>query len=287
MVKQHLHMQPQLAAAAKPNWKRLAVQVPKSELTSEITEDALYELSGGCSKGIYNAKIGQRSFLRTADPAVEERSFLVSVNGFPLDRFGMGLNPAYAADRVHYEDLFWMVPTFSSGAEFETCFKGKTTKHKVSMDWKPAYGRGLQWISEPNMAGVNKDFEMFGDISVMQMTVNHVSAIMQRMGPGVSRWLRPDLVATPRLIVNYVRSGSYAGKILPIGAAVTKVNGHEVQTLQDFRDHFLPEDKQKVWTMETDMGKVVALMFDKSLKDQLNQAKAQNAPYLLTPSVVN
>jgi len=217
---------------------------------------------------------------------VKERSFLVSVNGFPLDRFGMGLNPEYAADRVHYEDLFWMVPTFSSGAEFETCFEGKTTKHKVSMDWKPAYGRGLQWISEPNMAAEHKDFEMFGDISVMQMTSNHVYSIMRKGSPGVSRWLHPDLVATPRLAVNYVRSGSYASKILAIGASVTKVNGHEVQTMQDFRDHFVPADGQKVWTMETDLGKVVALMFDKSLKEQLHRAETANAPYLLTPSVV-
>jgi len=195
------------------------------------------------------------------------------------------LNPNYAADRVHFKDLFFMVPKLSSGVELETCFKGKTIKHKVSMDWKPEYGRGLQWIAEPNMMGVNNDYEMFGDVSVMQMTVNHVSMAISKLGnPGPARWLHPDLIATPRLVVNYVRSGSYAADILPLGAAVTKVNGHEVNTLQDFRDHFVPEGK--VWTMETDMGKVVALMFDKSLKEQLQKADMMNAPYLLTPGVV-
>jgi hypothetical protein len=286
LVNQHLHEQPDVPKDGE--WKRIQVHVPKAEVTSEESNEALYELSGGCKQGIYNAKIGERSFFRHAEPAVQEGSFLVSVNDIELDRFGMGLNPAYAADRVHFKDLFFMVPKLSSGVKFQSCFKGKLIDHKVAMDWKEDYGRGLQWIDEPNMMGKGNDYEMFGDISVMQMTVNHLSVAISKLGnPGVARWLHPDLVAQPRLVVNYVRSGSYAADILPLGAAVSKVNGHEVRTLQDFRDHFVPENKGKVWTMETDMGKVVALMFDKSLKEQLNKADMMNAPYLLTPSVVN
>merc|ERR1719389_266354 len=199
----------------------------------------------------------------------------------------MGLNPQYVADRVHFKDLFFMVPELDSGVKFETCYKGKTIKHTASMDWKPEYERGLQWVHEPNMDGYNKDYEMFGDVSVMQMTVNHVSTAVSKMGnPGPARWLHPDLVATPRLMINFVRSGSYAAGILSTGAVITKVNGHEVHTLQDFRDNFKPKDGKDVWTMETDMGKVLALMFKKSLSDQLSKADMMNAPYLLTPSVV-
>lgn len=286
LVNQHLHDQPKIPKDGQ--WKRLQVNVPKAELTATEANEALYELSDGCKEGIYNAKIGQRSFFRHAEPVVQEGSFLVSVNGFQLDRFGMGLNPDYAADRVHFKDLFFMVPKLSSGVKFETCFKGKLIQHTVSMDWKPDYGRGLQWVAEPNLMGLNNDYEMFGDISVMQMTVNHVSQAVSKMGnPGPARWLHPDLVSQPRLVINYVRSGSYAADVLPLGAAVAKVNGHEVHTLQDFRDHFVPEDNKKVWTMETDMGKVVALMFDKSLAEQLKKADMANAPYLLTPSVVS
>jgi S1-C subfamily serine protease len=286
LVNQHLHDQPEVPKDG--TWKRIQVKVPKAELTATEANEALYELSEGCTQGIYNAKIGQRSFLRHAEPAVEQGSFLVSVNGFELDRFGMGLNPDYAADRVHFKDLFFMVPELSSGVKFATCFKGKVTEHKVSMDWKPDYGRGLQWVDEPNMLGLNNDYEMFGDISVMQMTVNHISHAVSKLGnPGPARWLHPDLVSQQRLVVNYVRSGSYAADILPLGAAVTKVNGHEVHTLEDFRKYFVPDNKKKVWTMETDMGKVIALMFDKSLSEQLKKADMMNAPYLLTPSVVN
>jgi len=285
MVNKHLYDQPKMPKDGK--WKRLTVSVPKDELTATEANEALYELSEGCKTGIYNAKIGQRSFFLKANPPVQEGSFLTSVNGYELDRFGMGLNPHYAADRVHYKDLFFMVPSLSSGVKFQTCVKGKAIDHTVSMDWTPDYGRGLQWIHEPNMAGIAKDYEMFGDVSVMQMTVNHISLAVSKLGnPGPARWLHPDLRAKPRLVVNFVRSGSYAASVLPVGAAVAKVNGQKVRTLQEFRDAFVPKDSKKVWTIETDMGKVLALMFTKSLSDQLKVAN-QGATYLLTPSVVN
>jgi S1-C subfamily serine protease len=285
LVNQHLHDQPEVPKDGQ--WKRIQVMVPKAEVTSMEANEALYELSDGCAKGVYNAKIGQRSFLRHAEPAVEEGSFLVSVNGFELDQFGMGLNPKYSADRVHFQDLFFMVPELTSGVDFETCYQGKVTKHHVSMDWRPDYGRGLQWVDEPNTLGFSKDYEMFGDISVMQMTINHINLAVSKGSAGLARWLHPDFVSEPRLVVNYVRSGSYAADILPIGAAVAKVNGHKVRTLQDFRDHFQPENKKKIWTIETDMGKVVALKFDQSVSEQLKNADLMNAPYLLTESILS
>jgi len=282
MVTKHLKEQP---VKPKDGWKRIQVKVPKFEMTTIEANEALYSMSEGCSKGIYNAKLGQRSLFRHSKPAVKEHSFLVSVNGFELDRFGMGMNPKFAADRVSYKDMLFMVPELGSGVTFETCFEGKTTKHTMSMDMDPDYMKGLQLIHEPNAVGMAKEYEMFADISVMPMTVNIIRAVISRMGnPGPARWLHPDLVSKPRLVVNYVRSGSYAAHVLPIGAAVTKVNGHEVRTLDEFRKHFVP--KGKVWTMETDMGKVIAVMFKKSLGMQIFKANRMNAPYLLTPGVV-
>ena len=39
------------------------------------------------------------------------------------------------------------------------------------------------------------EYEMFGDISVMEMTVNHISSVISNTGdPGPARWLHPDLV---------------------------------------------------------------------------------------------
>jgi len=286
MVNKHLKDQPLVPADGA--WKRLPFQVPMHELTTIEANEALYTLSGGCKQGIYVAKIGQRSFFRKARPPVREGSFLVSVNGRDLDRFGMGVNPAFAADRVVFPDLFFMVPDLSEGVQFQTCFAGKTIIHNTSMVWMPEYERGITYVPEPSLSGRGEAYEMFGDISIMEMTKNHISAIVKATGdPGPARWLHPDYVAQPRLIVNFVRQGSYPANILSTGSAVEKVNGHKVRTLDEFRQHFIPDNSSRVWTLETDTGRVCALMFNKSLTDQLVQAHALKAPYLLTPGVVS
>jgi len=178
-------------------------------------------------------------------------------------------------------------PEMSDNVTVQTCSKGKITKHKVPMVWKSEYDRGIRWIQEPSISGMSQEYEFFGDISVMQMTANHISALVTNYGdPGPARWLHPDFIAQPRLVVNFVRQGSYAASVLPVGASITKLNGHDVRTLADFRKHFVPESSKKVWTLETDMGQVVALMFNKTMTEQLQQATMMNAHYLLTPTVV-
>jgi len=286
MINKHLKDQPEIPANGA--WKRLPFEVPMHELTTIEANEALYTLSGGCTQGIYVAKIGQRSFFHKANPPVTEGSFLVSVNGVDLDRFGMGANPAFAADLVVFPDLFFMVPDVSAGMRFQTCSGGKTISHKVSMAWSPEYNDGITYVAEPTLSGRGEAFEMFGDISVMEMTINHISAIISGTGdPGPARWLHPDYVAQPRLIVNFVRQGSYPASILWAGDAVEKVNGHKVRTLKEFHQHFIPENASHVWTLETDTGRVCALMFNKSLKEQLHNAQVMKASYLLTPSIVN
>jgi len=86
-------------------------------------------------------------------------------------------------------------------------------------------------------------------------------------------------VTEPRLMVIYVRPGSYVTDVLPEGAAVEKLNGKTVRTLDEWREALAPEEGQ-VWTLETDLGVVVALPFEKTLSDQLKRSVGQ--PYLLT-----
>jgi len=271
---------------AQRKWERKSVKVPLPAVTAIESNDALYTSSNGCQQGIHLAKVGERSFFLQATPPAQDRSFLVSVNGKALDSFGTGLNAEYAADRVFFSDLFFMVPDLTTDVEFETCFEGKTQQHTVSMNWKPEYDKGIRYVTEPTVEGVSSQYELFGDVAVMAMTVNHVDAILTTVGdPAPARWMHPDFVAQPRLIVNYVRSGSYASHVIPVGSAVTKVNGQEVRSLEEFGQAFVPK-QGKVWTIETDTGKVVAMIFNKSLGDQIQQAEFQRAPHLLTPSVV-
>jgi hypothetical protein len=272
-------------------WQRLAVHVPRHELTTEEPNEALYKLFGDCRKGIFVAKIGSRSFLRRAEPAVQERVFLTAVNGRELDRFGYGINTDYAADRIAFSDLIFMVPDLDADVEFETCAHGRVTKHKASLQWLSEYDSGLRYVDEPTLDGVGQAYEFFGDICVVQMTMNHIGAVVASTGdPGPTRWTHPSLVSQPRLMVSYVQSGSYVSDVLVPGAALAKVNGHEVRTLDEFRQHFEPAlgggNATGIWTLETDLGRLVAVTFNQTLHEQVSKAKAMQAAYLLTPSVV-
>jgi S1-C subfamily serine protease len=283
MISNHAHEQPKMPEDG--NFKRVQVQVPNPELTAIEANPGLYELSKGCSQGVFISKISDRSFFRNAEPAVPDQSFLVSANGVELDQFGMGLNPKYAADKVMYTDLFFMQDSLYEPVQFETCNKGTITKHKASRAWNPNYERGIRYVNEPAFTDV--EYEMFGDISIMEMTINHIAVVIQS-DPGPARWLHPDLISQPRLMINFVRPASYAADFLSPGSAVSKVNGHEVHTLADLRKHFVPEGgKDAVWTLETDMGKLYATMFEKSLVQQVSEATQANAAYLLTTAVVS
>jgi len=128
--------------------------------------------------------------------------------------------------------------------------------------------------------GRDKTYEMFGDLAVMEMTVNHVAEALRRSGsPQITRWLLDERVTEPRLMVIYVRPGSYATEVLPEGAAVETLNGKKVRTLDEWRAALVPEEDQ-VWNLETDMGVVVAMPFKETLTDQIK--RSVNQPYLLT-----
>lgn len=281
-----MHLAAQKPPAEGEKWKRIHVKVPGADLTTIEANQALFELSGGCQKGIYVARVGKRSPFLKATPAVPPKGFLVSMNGIELDRFGMGLSADYAADKVHFEDILRMVPDLGADVKFKMCAAGVETEHTMPMKYLEDYERGIRWVSEPYQEGWGRSYEMFGDVSVVQMTWNHVSAAYQGGNTGVVQWIQPDFITEPRVMVNYVRSGSYAWDVVSVGAAVDKVNNHTVRTMDEFRSHFLPEKQNKVWVLETATGQVVAVLFKDSLMKQISEGNEFGSSYLLTPGIV-
>jgi hypothetical protein len=283
-----------------------------------------------------------RSYLNSAQPPVEYPSFLVSVNGFPLDKFGKGKNEKYLRDQVSAADLFYMRDDLEKDVEIVTCHKGKTTTHKVNLKWDPSkHDVGVRWIHEPAL--YKPEFEMFGDIGVMELTVNHISSIMRATRDAMlSRWMHPKLSMQPRLVVNFVKPGSYAASFLVAGGVIEMVNEKPVRTLEEFRKAFIPEailkarksvdlhgeesgdaiskdvadkivrkaqkggkitvsdqdaqgldaahanslvnaTKDSVWTLTTDMGKLYAVHFWDTIKQQVEASS--RAPYLMTAAI--
>eukprot|EP00933_Yihiella_yeosuensis_P070305 TRINITY_DN7806_c0_g4_i1.p1 TRINITY_DN7806_c0_g4~~TRINITY_DN7806_c0_g4_i1.p1 ORF type:complete len:642 (-),score=192.97 TRINITY_DN7806_c0_g4_i1:256-2181(-) len=282
MMNTHLKAQPNPPKEGEA-WKRLPVKAPHHDLVTIESNDALAEMSG-CKTGIYIARVRHRSFLNNAEPKIEAGSMLFSVGGVEVDRFGMGNQPKFIADKVSFADLFFMVPDLAGSLDFKTCKDGKVIEHKVSLAWKDQYAEGIRYVDEPFREGLNKQFETFGDLSVMQMTTNHISAVFKQTGDAnIARWLHPDFIWQPRLVVTNVRSGSYLSDVISAGAVIDKINGNDVRTLEEFREHFAPNSDKKVWTLETDTGIVAAVMYKETVANQVKTGRAD----LLTTGVTN
>lgn len=276
------------------------LRVPDSGLTTVPGNEAVYHLFRGKGKeracpaqGILVTRIAGNSLFRSAEPELSSPFLLLKVRGIPLDSSGLGAPPpTYNDEPVPFSELLWMQEDLSGQVEVVTCTSnGYTQKHSVSLSWQNTYGNGIRWVSEPYLEGVES--ERIGDISLMQMTKNHVYEKMQHIAM-VARWLHPDLVDTPRVVVNWVRPGSYASRVgFQPGACISELNGHPVYSLSDVRKFFVPDglvqqgpsrltrfgasnssglgpDAEEVaWSIRTDLGKIYTDFFLKLLREAM------------------
>lgn len=218
---------------------RRPVRVPSADAVTFEANDALRSVSK-CDKGLFIASLGPKSFFRQARPPVPPRSFLTKVGGVDIDEFGMGTQKKFCDDHVKFTDLFFMQDDLEKPVEVEVCHNGVLTSHEVPLSWLQAYESGIQYVDEPSFEKTLTQFELFGDVSVMQMTLNHIE-VLYKHSPDLAAFLRPELSGTSRVVVHFVEPGTYASEFLSPGSVVTKLNGHEIHTLDDFRQYFIPD----------------------------------------------
>merc|ERR1719316_962966 len=284
-----LHHDEQGNKSVQGPWERRQVHIPFEDLVAIEANPALYSISGGCHDGIFISEIGNWSFFKTAKPPIQTQTLLVSVNGIELDKFGMGRNPQYASELVYFTDLVWMRDSLSEDFTFRTCKGGKETVHNASLSWLPEFDSGIRFVEEPTFAEI--EYEVFGDVTIMEMTENHVQELLDQGFAEAIHWMHPDLIYSPRLIVSAVEPGSYADDFLLVASAVEKVNGHVVRTLKSYREHFVPDascirDPSAVWSLETDMGQWYAVNFTSTLQRQIGYALQHSDDASLTPAVL-
>mmetsp|Transcript_58708 Transcript_58708/g.108047 ORF Transcript_58708/g.108047 Transcript_58708/m.108047 type:complete len:703 (-) Transcript_58708:49-2157(-) len=251
------------------------------------SSEALYNTSGGCRRGVFLSRILETSVLRFADPPLPERCFLTDVDNVTLDSFGMGRTGTFLGDPTPFEALLQMRDKVDDPVTLTICREGKETKHVVTMMWREKFNLEVREVEEPHFEKDSLDFEVFGGVTFMQMSMNHVMELLRSGRPQtLSRWLLIENQIKPRLIVTHVEDGTYASRVLTPGMVVSKLNGKKVATLADFRSKFQPEGI--AWTIDTDRGLFLSVKFEETLKDQVSSSIASlGKHYLLSPAVLD
>jgi len=261
------------------------VQLAHINAVTIEASSSLYESSGGCSQGVFLSRILETSPLRFARPEVPERSFLLSVNNITLDNLGMGQAKELFDAPAHFETLLDMLDNPMDPVSLRVCYKGKDSSHKMTMAWRDEYEPGIKFVREPHFSKSALDYEAFAGVTLMQMSLNHVYQLLSTgQYPTMGSWLVPKNQLKPRLLITHVEPETYASHLISPGMLVESINGANVSTLSDFREHFEPSGK--AWTLETDQGVLVSVPFHDALAKQLVQGSTlDEMSYLLTPAV--
>jgi len=215
---------------------RVQVRYAPSGAVTVPGHASAYALSG-CKRGVLISKLQEHGGFAHADPPISERAMLTKVNGVELDRYGMGRDAHFAEDKVDFEQMLFFQDDITQPMMVETCSKGVDTKHAVKITFnRSIHENAVPQVDEPMFASL--PYELFGDIGVMPLTQNSAAMFAQNFHQqGGYRWAAED---KPKLVVNYV-SGPSSQYLRP-GAIVKRVNGMEVNTLEDYRQAMIPTE---------------------------------------------
>eukprot|EP00929_Paragymnodinium_shiwhaense_P109213 TRINITY_DN75572_c0_g1_i1.p1 TRINITY_DN75572_c0_g1~~TRINITY_DN75572_c0_g1_i1.p1 ORF type:complete len:742 (-),score=147.97 TRINITY_DN75572_c0_g1_i1:30-2255(-) len=244
---------------------------------------ALYKASGGCSKGVYISRIHPPSAL--LDGGVPQQdAFISAVDGVPIDSFGEGRTKEFLKNPISFASILVSKQRLDSPISLTICQHGRERTHTVNMKWKSSYEDGVKSITEPYFQDHDLRYESFADVTIMQLTQNHVLSLVDTGTVTASRWLLPEAQGKPRLVVADALSGSYASRVLEPGMILESVNGKAVRKLEDLQDPSVFKPSGKFWQLQTDQGITYQVDFREKMREQLAMSEG---PYGhdMTPAV--
>lgn len=208
--------------------------------TEALTEYLGNPVPGGC----YVADVVKNSTLYKA--GVETGDMIYEINGQKIDVYGE-MSVPWSEDRVSLVDY---VSRLAIGDDI--CFviyrKGKRKEMTVKFTEAelPAVRQVFPWLEQV-------DYEVFAGMVVMQLSGNHVRALVQQ-APGLMFYTDMKHQVEPVLVVTHVfpTSQLYRSRTIIAGATLNDVNGIAVHTLDELRAAFRASDGKNFTIRATD-----------------------------------
>ena len=212
--------------------------------------------------GWYIAKVFKETLLESV--GIKEGDMLYEINGYRIDLYG-DLNVPWSEDKA---SLFEFLNRFAIGESIDFVIYRKGTRKEFKFKFEPRYLPPVRMIyAEFERPSI--DYEIFGGMIVMPLSLNHVSIMLSRV-PDLMRYGKTDTQYDPALIITHIlpNSQAFKARVLRPGEIIEEVNGKPVKTLQEFRDAVLESKKTRFITFKTDDSIYAVLSVDKILKEE-------------------
>ncbi len=240
--------------------------------------DALVELLGNPKPGgCYVTEVVKNSTLDKA--GIKSGDMLYSINGYDIDLYGEMKVP-WSEDKIAIMDY---VMRLSIGDEVRLIVYRNGQRKEI-----------ITHVDQVNLPAIRKvypafediDYEVFGGLVVMEMTLNHL-ALLANKAPGLARFAELQNQAEQVLIVTHIfrTSQLYRIDVLREGTTINEVNGESVHTLSDFRRALAKGLTTKFFTLRVsdNIGRVsdnifIALPFNDVLAEEPRLARENRYP---------
>ncbi len=215
---------------------------------------------------------------------IRSGDMLYTINGYPIDTFGL-MNVPWSEDKISIIDY---VARLALGQEIEILYYRYGQRHVGVTTFEQ--------VKEPPITHIYPgydpiDYEIFGGMVVMPLTLNHI-ALLGQVAPGLHRYQDVEHQHEPVLVVTHIFSSSHLCKkrILMPGVTLEEVNGKRVRTLDEFRAAITDGAQEEYFTIRAadrvrnvSNNLLVALPFKQILHEELALSKQYHYP--ISPTV--
>jgi len=190
--------------------------------------DALTDYLGNPQPGgAYVVEVVKDSTLDKA--GVKRGDMIYQINNNRLDIYGE-MRVDWAEDKVSLIDY---VSRLSIGQEISLVVYRNGVQHTITTKFEQM---ALPPVSEIYPGYEPIDYEVFGGIVVMPLTINHLQLLGSR-APGLAKYMDMQQRAEPALIITHIfpSSHAYRSRAISVGSTIHEVNGTPVSTLAHYR----------------------------------------------------
>ncbi len=246
-------------------------------LSINVTDYATDYLGNPQPGGCFVAEVVKDSPLFNA--GVQTGDMIYEINGHRLDIYGE-MNVPWSEDKISIIDY---VSRIELGTEVPLVIYRKGERVDLMVSFEQSDRLPVRTVY-PGYESI--DYEIFGGMVVMELTLNHVKELSNR-APCLVRYGEMKHQNEPILVVTHIFSSShlYRARTLSPGVTLVEINEQPVKTLADFRkaikepvdeSYFVVRASDKISNVTDNL--LVVLPYEQIVKEELKLAQNHHYP---------